>query len=381
MKMSANRLRTVSALSVVSAILLLSACGGNPALVQKNKAPETQGGDAAQVAGAPAGDASKDAATPGSGSTVTPPANPPTAGVPAPPAPAAVPPTDNIATKLTVTEISLKPKPECVPPLPAPVRQVHVPIPAPVAVVADPGANGHDGAKGQDGCGPTPETLTIQGTQLSAAELTAFEDLLPYKSTRQHPFALLTLGQGNKNTGNASSIYAHNAQTVFTFSIKTLPPKAKVTKINTADLRMTLTKLSKDQFLATEMICFISSALAQSSCSGETISDPNWRENLNPNFFGGSPEKIMKNKKFSQSVLRNASGKVNGLQLFSGGVVLSLEELLKADAANATSITAMDFLYNTQPGTDAFTVIVADDTMVSADAQLIINMVVDTCQK
>ncbi len=196
--------------------------------------------------------------------------------------------------------------------------------------------------------------------------------ILPYKSTSRHEIPTLQLGQMTALAkGGVPYVYA--SQTVFAIDIAGLPARSAIVGVDTLALRMNLRKVSKSQYLDTEIICFVEERI----CSGELYRDKDWMDNLNQQFLGG---KETPNDFFIRQFLDREVGSTERGKIFAAEVTLPLHKLLE----NSTIPDPIDLIYRkdgkkTRLDKRTLYLVVGDDTYVSSDAFLEVGMRENTC--
>lgn len=202
---------------------------------------------------------------------------------------------------------------------------------------------------------------------MSDGEKSSF--VLPYRSTRAHVIKTLDIGQPSDKLWAEPVV--RDSQVLFAIEMH-LPPRAAVLAVTGVTLNMEISKVSRDAFLKTEMICHLESRL----CSGQHYlrEEGDWYGNLNPGYWTGASDTIP-NDLFSRLVLKPKLA-VNGKTLFySRAAQLSVLEAFPA-------LAPLEFLYGSSGdkarGAHTAFFAVADDTFVG-NAELAVTLTYDSC--
>lgn len=247
------------------------------------------------------------------------------------------------------------------------------PSPTPVVIA-------RDGRDGRDGCGKVERTPIFSARPLTDAELKKWSEL-PYVSTLKtkkganfkHKIDNLNIGQSNQVTPFGFD-YVRDANVVFAIDVNGLPPSEAVTQLQSAQLKMHVRKLSVDGYLNTELFCLMNDKI----CSGKLYEDKLWQDNINGKFFG---KRKPVNQNFNKKYLNHELGKVAGHGLYTGEISMSLTETLEGSGTkNIEVIYGKSNLTKTKPATNTLYFVVSDDTFVSNDARLELNLEEDTCK-
>jgi hypothetical protein len=200
--------------------------------------------------------------------------------------------------------------------------------------------------------------------------------ILPYLSTARHPIQDLRLGQMT-GVGEGGLPYVKDGQVLFAFDLHHLPIRNSVVQLNTADLKIKVSKISsigtKKQTTGSEILCFLEPHI----CSGELIEESSWLANINPLFFHG---KETPNDFFARQYLDKEVAKIGGDSLYAAELTLPLKKLLE----NSRISDPMELLYEKSLPTQKVKLktiyfSVGNQTYIASDAKLIINLSIDTC--
>jgi hypothetical protein len=220
-------------------------------------------------------------------------------------------------------------------------------------------------------CGIKTETFRFFARPLTNEETDHIKHL-PYVSTSQHSVPTLQLGEmTDLAPGNIP--YVKDSQTLFAIDLTNLPARVVLVELKSADLKLKVTKVSKDKFTGTEVLCFLDSRI----CSGELYSTSSWKNNINEDFFEG---KETPNDFFARQYLDRKLSQFGEESLYSAELTLPFVRLLE----NSTVPDPLDIIYHNTPVTQKLKArtmyfAVADDTYVSNNAEMILNLAVDTC--
>jgi len=271
-----------------------------------------------------------------------------------------------------------------------------------------PGQNGQDGKPGQNGqngkddCGVRAFTLQFPARPFTDAEKILYSKELPYRSTTGYPVAehlnhkIPTIQLGEMTGMNDGIPFVANSQIEMAIDVA-IPGADAVVQIQDLTLRMYVSKLSQEKYIDTEMLCFLDEKL----CSGEVFQASNWQKNINPSFFtNGKPA----NENFVRAYTERAVGSVPVYRnvktadgtikrelvkrdpVFASGISLPI-----SDVVAGTGITASQLLYG-QAGAKIASdsssglyertlhIVVADDTYVREDAEVVVTLTADTCK-
>lgn len=197
--------------------------------------------------------------------------------------------------------------------------------------------------------------------------------VLPYNSSAEHKLQTLDLGQVTGVADNGTS-YAKDTQTLFAFDLHNLPIRNSVVQINSAELKLNVSKLSNgtSNSIGSEVLCFIGPSI----CSGELMSG-SWLKNINRAFFRG---KETPNDYFARQSIENKVSQVGDQTLYSGELSLSVKKLLE----NSEISDTMELLYDKALPTQkvknkTLYMSIGNQTYLSSDAKLILNLSIDTC--
>lgn len=199
---------------------------------------------------------------------------------------------------------------------------------------------------------------------------------LPYHSTKAHKIDILQYGGvgTNRITANGKR-YVQDAQILFKFPVH-LPPKEAITKLYSAVVELSVTKLSDDGYPDTEWICFID----QKICSGRVYEprETTWQANINWPFWSNLKGDM--GDAFVTQLHADQVGRFQGKTLWEADhFSLKIEDLIK----NSSYEDVLSFIYDgaaaNVPVERDIRVVVADDTRVEK-ARLVLEYQEDTCK-
>jgi hypothetical protein len=289
------------------------------------------------------------------------------------------------------------------PPYSAPVV-VLAPQQGPQGSQGPAGQGGQTGQNGQDGCGIREFTLQFPVRPFTDAEKILYAKELPYRSTSGNPVAdhsnhkIPTLQVGEMSALASGNIpYVANSQVEMAIDLA-LPISDAVVQIQDLSLKMYVSKLSQERYIDTEMLCLLDEKI----CSGDVFAASNWQKNINPEFFtdGSRTANDYFVKQYTSRVVGthpiykrevSACGEPENVivkrePIYANGMTLPLSELVAGSGS-----TAQQVLYGQTPAriaSDSSTglyertlhIVVADDTYVREDAQLVVTLTADTCK-
>lgn len=224
-------------------------------------------------------------------------------------------------------------------------------------------------------CGAQQQSLLIPARPWNENELASVP--LPYlehssAKGSKNEIKTIRLGQAT-NIAGWGIPYVRNAQVPLAFDLKEkLPPFDAIENIQEANLLMDVTKVSKDRYTSTELLCFNE----QKICSGEVFTDKNWLDLINPAFFGEKTNHAY-NQFFSNQYLQRPVGNLEQETIYQSDLSLPVNELLTGSTFSAQSLI-LSQVSPDHKGTLYLTV--ADDTLVSSRTFLHVHLVVNTCK-
>jgi hypothetical protein len=204
---------------------------------------------------------------------------------------------------------------------------------------------------------------------------------LPYNAGVEVQSKKRTMHIQNLSLGEMTGVteggipFVEDGQIPFAIELTGLPERSQVVRIDDAQIKMKVTKVSHDHFRDTEMLCF----LGRNVCSGGVMPQKNWHDAVNWQYF--FPWNRTANTYFSDRYLGHAVGKTKGHEIYSGDLALELKDLL-----GGSDLTAEDILLPVAPGATrspshhAIFLDVANDTFISSDARLEVLMTVEVCE-
>jgi hypothetical protein len=229
-------------------------------------------------------------------------------------------------------------------------------------------------------CGERPLTARFFARTLNPNEMEKTK-ILPYISTpnhadplKRHEIPTFQLGQmTGLADGGVPYIYA--SQVVFAVDIVGLPARSGIVGVDMLALKMNLKKVSRKNYLDTEILCFIDERV----CSGELYRDKDWMDNMNQNFLGG---KETPNDFFTRQYLDREVGVTPKGKIFASEVTLPLTKLLENSVySDPLNLIYKDMDIKTPLEKKTLYIVVADDTYVSNDAYLDVVLRENTCLK
>lgn len=243
-----------------------------------------------------------------------------------------------------------------------------------VVIDGQDGRDGRDGRDGKDACNPQLYIKSFEARPMTLDEKKLA--ILPYRDQVKTPLKTLDVGDFTHWTAGGLG-YVADAQILMAFDL-VLPFKGSVLSLRKVETRMDLAKVSKDNYLSTELFCL----LDVKKCSGSVFQAAGWIANKNPFFFTAKDEEHISSKKFAEMLL-SKQAKIPGLAYpyyYENNAPFDL-------LTGFPDVKIGDLLYtNTTPNESGYMVnrtlyvVVADDTAVKG-GRMSVQITVDPCAK
>lgn len=220
-------------------------------------------------------------------------------------------------------------------------------------------------------CRKQPFTASFLVRRLNETEMKNVSKNLPYRSTDKHSFPALQIGDltGYSKEGIP---YVKDSQVVFAVDVTDLPPRSDVDSLHSAQLNLSVTKLSQDRHPKTEMLCYLNGKV----CSGKSLTGEKWRSNKT-----SKNSDQTRNRAFTQLYLNNPVkvDSPNSKKVYSSEIQFDLSSLFPIQKSQ----NAIDLLYDkNNPGKKTLYFAITDDTHVSAaNARLNVQMSENHCNR
>ncbi|MEN0060442.1 MAG: transporter, partial [Bdellovibrio sp.] len=218
-------------------------------------------------------------------------------------------------------------------------------------------------------CSIKPFSVTYNARVPTSEEL---QSLLPLPYASSSPpekfIKIIRPGEMTELTGTGVPI-VQDSQIPLIIEPYNLPPRKSVKSVKFANIKMSVTKLSQDAYLGTEIFCF----LKQKICSGEVISSPKWKHSINWQYF--DKNRRTANIYYAGQYLDNPVSEWKGHKVYSTALSLEMQQLL-----DGSSYSVLDILYKNETEAQSIPILIADDTFVSNDTRLELELSVEVCE-